>query len=53
MAEARGVTGEVHTWPDSTYIAEPPFFDDFALTPPSAGDISAHGACIMALFGDS
>ncbi|RVT50833.1 aconitate hydratase AcnA [Rubrivivax albus] len=48
----KGVTGEVYTWPDSTYIAEPPFFDGFALTPPPVVP-SVHGARIMALFGDS
>ena len=27
----RGVTGNTYTWPNSTYIAEPPFFKDFAM----------------------
>ena len=27
----KGVTGTTYTWPTSTYIAEPPFFDNFAL----------------------
>ena len=27
----RGVTGTAYTWPASTYIAEPPFFKDFAI----------------------
>ena len=62
----RGVTGSTYTWPESTYIAEPPFFADFALDlkAPSADAESAagqkgsnssavHGARIMALFGDS
>ncbi|CAM4356890.1 aconitate hydratase AcnA [Comamonas aquatilis] len=26
-----GVTGATYTWPESTYIAEPPFFENFAL----------------------
>ena len=25
------MTGQTYTWPSSTYIAEPPFFADFAL----------------------
>ena len=61
-----GVTGATYTWPESTYIAEPPFFADFALElkAPSGGDKgttagkdsnpnAVHGARIMALFGDS
>ncbi|MFZ2308919.1 MAG: aconitate hydratase AcnA, partial [Rhodoferax sp.] len=27
----RGVSGQAYTWPASTYIARPPFFDDFAI----------------------
>jgi aconitate hydratase len=27
----KGVTGNTYTWPNSTYIAEPPFFKDFAI----------------------
>jgi len=51
----RGVTGDVYTWPTSTYIAQPPFFDDFSLAPPAAANepVSVRGARIMALFGDS
>ena len=52
--EIKGVSGQAYNWPTSTYIAEPPFFDDFALTPPPAdADVSVRGARIMALFGDS
>ncbi|HMR71338.1 MAG TPA: aconitase family protein, partial [Rubrivivax sp.] len=47
-----GVAGEVYTWPASTYIAEPPFFADFALEPPAL-ESGVKGARIMALFGDS
>ena len=47
-----GVAGEVYTWPASTYIAEPPFFADFALEPPAL-EPGVKGARIMALFGDS
>jgi aconitate hydratase len=44
-------TGQVYTWPDSTYIAEPPFFRDFAMQPAKPGLIS--GAKILGVFGDS
>ncbi|MDP9045403.1 MAG: aconitate hydratase [Pseudomonadota bacterium] len=48
----RGVEGQVYDWPSSTYIAKPPFFDGFTMTPPPlvAG---VRGARAMALFGDS
>jgi len=48
----KGVKGNVYTWPKSTYIAEPPFFADFAMQPRQlvAG---VQGARIMGLFGDS
>ena len=59
----KGVTGATYTWPESTYIAEPPFFQDFALEVGAyrADGVSAElespvkveGARIMALFGDS
>ena len=48
----QGVSGEVYNWPTSTYIAEPPFFQDFKLNP-TASDAGFTGARIMALFGDS
>ena len=44
-------TGQVYDWPRSTYIAEPPFFDHFEMTP-APGD-SIAGARILGLFGDS
>ncbi|KQP39978.1 aconitate hydratase [Pseudorhodoferax sp. Leaf274] len=50
----KGVAGATYTWPASTYIAEPPFFADFALEPPAADEaVAVRGARIMALFGDS
>ncbi|KQP13278.1 aconitate hydratase [Pseudorhodoferax sp. Leaf267] len=50
----KGVTGDAYTWPASTYIAEPPFFADFALEPPASDEaVAVRGARIMALFGDS
>ena len=55
-----GVTGKVYSWPDSTYIAEPPFFEGFVMDPNAGRDdpkipvpVSVNGARIMALFGDS
>ena len=50
-----GDTGVVYSWPQSSYIAEPPFFKDFTMQPPALAS-SAHavrGARVMALFGDS
>jgi aconitate hydratase len=48
----KGITGDVYSWPKSSYIAEPPFFEGFTMAPPPlvAG---VQGARIMALFGDS
>jgi aconitate hydratase len=52
--QIKGVTGATYTWPASTYIAEPPFFENFSLpAPASDGQVSVRGARIMALFGDS
>ena len=48
----KGVKGNVYSWPDSTYIAEPPFFNDFTMVP-KALDSGVKGARIMGLFGDS
>jgi aconitate hydratase len=42
---------EVYPWPASTYIAEPPFFLDFAMQPPALQQI--RGARCLAIFGDS
>ncbi len=44
-------SGEVYPWPESTYIAEPPFFDDFAMQPKPPGAIQ--NAKILGVFGDS
>jgi aconitate hydratase len=43
--------GQVYSWPASTYIAEPPFFEKFSMTPGRIGGIS--GAKILGIFGDS
>jgi aconitate hydratase len=44
-------TGQVYSWPSSTYIAEPPFFRGFSMTPGTPADI--RGARILGIFGDS
>ncbi|WP_199152842.1 aconitate hydratase AcnA [Chromobacterium sp. ASV23] len=43
--------GETYGWAPSSYIAEPPFFADFALTPPAPKPV--RGARALAIFGDS
>ncbi|MEO8718881.1 MAG: aconitate hydratase AcnA, partial [Burkholderiales bacterium] len=43
--------GQVYSWPDSTYIAEPPFFTDFGMQPQRPGDVK--GAKVLGIFGDS
>jgi aconitate hydratase len=49
-----GSQGETYDWPTSTYIAQPPFLDDFTLAQPTDADSAGvNGARIMALFGDS
>jgi len=44
--------GQVYSWPPSTYIAEPPFFEDFAMTPAGPGS-GISGAKVLAILGDS
>ena len=44
-------SGQVYSWPESTYIAEPPFFDKFSMQPAPIGNVS--GARTLAIFGDS
>ena len=61
--DIEGVSGATYDWPESTYIAEPPFFEDFTLEGPgplpvaseavAAEPIAIREARIMALFGDS
>lgn len=58
-----GVSGDTYDWPESTYIAEPPFFEGFTLEGPASLPVASEGASaqpvairearIMALFGDS
>ncbi|HWA37933.1 MAG TPA: aconitate hydratase AcnA [Burkholderiales bacterium] len=44
-------SGQVYSWPQSTYIAEPPFFAGFSMQPGTPGDI--RDARILGVFGDS
>jgi aconitate hydratase len=44
-------SGQAYSWPKSTYIAEPPFFKDFAMAPQPVGDI--RNARVLGIFGDS
>ena len=46
------VAGEVYNWPTSTYIAEPPFFQDFTMEPKAAATGIA-GARALGVFGNS
>lgn len=44
--------GDLYRWdPDSTYVQEPPFFQDLPLDPPPVAGIT--GARVLALLGDS
>ena len=47
----KGVTGQTYAWPTSTYIAEPPFFADFAMQPGRIDPV--RGARALAIFADS
>ena len=47
----RSGTGQVYDWPSSTYIAKPPFFDGFRMTPSATSDI--RNARALGIFGDS
>jgi aconitate hydratase len=46
------VAGQVYTWPTSTYIAKPPFFDGFTMKPKHA-EIGVTAARALGIFGDS
>ncbi|HYH29950.1 MAG TPA: aconitate hydratase, partial [Pseudonocardia sp.] len=46
-----GSTGQVYNWPKSTYIAEPPFFQDFRMSSGRAHDVK--DARALGIFGDS
>jgi aconitate hydratase len=46
-----GASGQTYDWPASTYIAEPPFFKDFAMQPAAMPLVG--GARALGIFGDS
>jgi len=50
--KVKGVKGQVYDWPKSTYIAKPPFFDDFGMQA-SHETTAIRGARALGLFGDS
>ncbi|GAA4405236.1 aconitate hydratase AcnA [Quisquiliibacterium transsilvanicum] len=50
--KVKGTKGDIYDWPTSTYIAKPPFFDDFTMEPPAAAG-GIHGARALGVFGDS
>lgn len=49
--DIQGVEGDTYTWPKSTYIAEPPFFEGFHMQPGATPVV--RGARALAIFGDS
>lgn len=49
--EISATPGQTYSWPKSTYIAEPPFFENFTMHPASTGNIT--GARALGIFGDS
>ena len=51
--DIKGVAeGQIYNWPKSTYIAEPPFFQDFGMQPKAAAT-GISGARALGVFGDS
>ncbi|MGH8735767.1 MAG: aconitate hydratase AcnA [Burkholderiales bacterium] len=44
-------SGRVYPWPESTYIAQPPFFENFQIRPGKVARIA--GAHVLGIFGDS
>jgi aconitate hydratase len=50
--EIPAAVGDVYAWDaNSTYIQEPPFFENFSLTPPGIRPVA--GARALGIFGDS
>ena len=45
-------SGQVYNWPTSTYIAQPPFFESFAMKP-AVEKLGVSGARALGVFGDS
>ena len=47
-------TGQTYDWPTSTYVAEPPFFQNLPSQPKASSQIGdIKGARVLGLFGDS
>ena len=44
--------GDAYDWPESTYIAEPPYFADFTMEPMATSSVIS-GARALCVFGDS
>lgn len=44
--------GQIYNWPKSTYIAEPPFFENFSMQPKAAAT-GIKSARALGVFGDS
>jgi len=44
--------GQIYNWPKSTYIAEPPFFENFTMQPKAAAT-GIQSAKALGVFGDS
>jgi aconitate hydratase len=49
--EVPSSAGDVYNWPQSSYIAEPPFFRSFGMKPGRIEDVK--GARALGVFGDS
>ncbi len=48
------ISGQTYNWPESTYIAEPPFFQNFSLQPAIPnGTSNIRNAYALGIFGDS
>ena len=47
----KGVSGQTYSWPESTYIAEPPFFENFDMIPSPMPQV--RNARALGVFGDS
>lgn len=47
----KGVDGDLYNWPESTYIAKPPFFDDYTSEPKAIPVVRQARA--LGIFGDS
>jgi aconitate hydratase len=44
-------SGDIYSWPDSTYVKRPPYFEGMPVEPPPVEPIT--GARVLALLGDS